>query len=358
MRRKKISQLWKCFSAAAVFLCLMGCGGQESTIPSDTSEGILAESPEGSVQREQQQENREQAAEQQPDDVEYQPEQEAILSTERTTATFDAGSFWELNLVVGGDCVYGFGRRQKEEKNVLFQVGAEDGVVRDFEVELEPEISVRAACIDSSGNLHMLLSERGDSEWTEILALDKFGQTINRIDISDVKEEADILNLCMTIGTDGSYYISYRYDGKSSVQVLDSNGSRKEYFSLDVQLIGLGIGRSGRVYAMVFSPDGQYLAMLTENGEIEPCPNGEFRDMTVRISCLRPGVQRELLLGNGEYGAWTYEAGSLEQIVSADDMPLEGQERVFGFLNDGRLCITGYSDGAFIIECLPGEREK
>lgn len=97
MQRKYISQLWKCFLAVAVFLCFMGCGRQESTIPSGASESVNAESPEGSVQGEKQQENKEQSAEQQPDDVElskdHQTEQEAILSTERTTATFDAGSF-------------------------------------------------------------------------------------------------------------------------------------------------------------------------------------------------------------------------------------------------------------------------
>ena len=363
MRRKNILQLWKCLLAAAVFLCFMGCGRQESTIPSDASESIHAESPEGSMQGEKQQENKEQSAERQPDDVglskDHQPEQEAILSTERTTATFDAGSFWEINEVVGGDGIYGFGRRQKGEKSILFQVGAEDGIVRDFEVELEPEISVRAACTDSSGNLYMLLSERGDSEWTDILALDKSGQTISRIDVSDVKEETDVLDLCMTIGTDGSYYISYRHDEGSSILVVDNNGSRREHFTLDVRLVGLGTGRSGQVYGMVYDQDGQYLAMLTEDGEIEPCPNGEFQGMPIKISCLRPGVQCELLLGNEAYGAWIYEAGSLVQTVSADEMPFKGQEVWgFGFLNDGRMCITGYRDGTHTIECLPAEREK
>ena len=45
----------------------------------------------------------------------------------------------------------------------------------------------------------MLLSKRGNSEWTEILALDKSGQMIGRIDVSDVKDETDISDLCMTI---------------------------------------------------------------------------------------------------------------------------------------------------------------
>lgn len=363
MRRKYISQLWKCFLAVAVFLCFAGCGRQESAIPSGASEGINAESPEDSMQGEKQQEDKEQSAERQPDDVglskDHQFEQEAMLSTERTTTTFDAGSFWELNEVVGGDGIYGFGRRQKGEKSILFQVGAEDGIVRDFEVELEPEISARAACTDSSGNLHMLLSARGDSEWTEILVLDKSGKTISRIDVSDVKEETDIFNLYMTIGTDGSYYISYRHDGGSSILVVDNNGSRKEYFTLDVRLVGLGTGRSGQVYGMVYDQDGQYLAMLAENGEMRPCLNGKFQGMPTVINCLRSGVRCELLLGNGEYGAWIYEAGSLEQVVSADEMPFKGQDVAgFGFLNDGRMCITGYRDGTHTIECLPSEREK
>ena len=363
MRRKYISQLWKFFFAVAVFLCFVGCGRQESTIQSGASEGINAESSEGSMQGEKQQKNKEQSAERLPDDVgllkDHQPEQEAILSTERTTATFDAGSFWELNEVVGGDGIYGFGRRQKGEKSILFQVGAEDGIVRDFEVELEPEISARAACTDSSGNLHMLLSARGDSEWTEILVLDKSGKTINRIDISDAKEETDVFNLYMTIGTDGCYYIYYMHDRGSSILVVDNNGSRKEYFGLDVRLVGLGTGKSGQIYGMVYDRDGQYLAMLTENGKIEPCPNGEFQGMPIKINCLRPGVRCELLLGNGEYGGWIYEAGSMEQVVSADEMPFKGQDVAgFGFLNDGRMCITGYRDGTHTIECLPADREK
>lgn len=361
MRRKYISQLWKCFLSVAVFLCFAGCSKQESAIPSGVSESIHAESPEGSVQEERLQDNKEQSAERQPDDVEldHQPEQEAILSTERTTAMFDAGSFWELNEVVGGDCIYGFGRRQKGEKSILFQVGTEDGIVRDFEAELESEISVRAACTDSSGNLHILLSERGDSEWTEILALDKSGQTIGRIDVSNVKDETDIFDLLMTTGTDGSYYIYYTHDGGSSILLLDSNGSRKEDFSLDVRLVGMGTGRSGQVYGMVYGQGGQYLAMLTENGKMEACPKGEFQGMPIVINCLRPGVRCELLLGNEAYGAWTYEAGILEQAVSADEMPYKGQDvEKFGFLNDGRLCIVGYADGVHTIECLPAEREK
>lgn len=363
MRRKYLSVLRKCFLLVIVSLCCTGCGRQESAIPSGASESMQSESSEGSMQGEKQQENKEPSAERPPDDGEmsedYRPEQEAILSTESTTATFDAGSFWELNIVVGDDCIYGFGRRQQGEKYMLFQVGAEDGIVRDFEVELEPEISARAACTDSSGNLHMLLSERGDSEWTEILALDKSGQTISRIDVSDVKEETDVFDLCMTTGADGSYYISYRHTGGSSILVLDNSGNRKESFSLDVRLVGLGTGRSGQVYGMVYSQDGQYLAMLTDNGEIEPCPKGEFQDMPIMINCLRPGVRCELLLGNGAYGAWTYEAGGLEQAVSAEKMPFKGQDvEVFGFLNDGRLCITGYRDGVHTIECLPAEREK
>lgn len=80
MRRKNISQLWKYFLAVAVFLCFVGCGRQESTFPSGASEGINAESPEGSIQGEKQQENKEQSAERQPDDVglskDHQPEQD------------------------------------------------------------------------------------------------------------------------------------------------------------------------------------------------------------------------------------------------------------------------------------------
>lgn len=140
MQRKYLSRLWKYFFAAAVLLYSVGCGRQGAPIPSVNSEGSGAESPEGSGQAEMQKENKEQSAEQHPDDAGLpidQPEQEAALSRERTTAAFDAGSFFELNLAMGGDCVYGFGRRKKGEKTILFQVGAEDGTVRDFEEELE-----------------------------------------------------------------------------------------------------------------------------------------------------------------------------------------------------------------------------
>lgn len=358
---KYLSRLWEYFLAAAVILCFVGCGRQDAAIPSGDSEGLESESPEGSRQEEIQQENKEQPTERQPDDtgLASQPEQEAALSKERTTATFDVGSFFELNLAVGGDGIYGFGRRQEGEKSILFQVEAEDGAVLDFEEELEPEISVRAACADSSGNLHMLLSKRGNSEWTEILTLDKSGQTISRIDVSDVKDETGISDLYMTIGTDGSYYISYTHNEGSSILVVDGKGSRKEHFAISVRLVGLGTGRSGQVYGMVYGQDGQYLAVMTENGGIERCPNGSFQGMPIIISCLQPGVQCELLLGNGTYGAWTYEAGSLEQVVSAEEMPYKGQDvEGFGFLDDGRLCITGYGDGAHTIECLPAEREK
>ena len=74
---------------------------------------------------------------------------------------------------------------------------------------------------------------------------------------------------------------------------------------------------------------------------------------------LQPGIRCELRLGNGAYGAWTYEAGSLEQVVTAEEMPYKGQDvEGFGFLDDGRLCITGFGDGAHTVECLPAEREK
>lgn len=359
MQREHLPKLWKYFLASVVLLCFMGCGRQEAAIPSGGSEGLESESSEGSMQGEIQQENNEQPEERQPDDAGLDRQPEQTISKERTTAAFDVGSFFELNLVVGGDCIYGFGRRQKGEKSILFQVGAEDGIVRDFEGELEPEISARAACADSTGNLHMLLSKRGNSEWTEILALDKSGQTIGRIDVSDVKEEADISDLCMTIGADGSYYISYTHNEGGSILVVDSNGSRKECFALDVRLVALGTGRSGQVYGMAYGQDGQYLAMLTENGEIEPCPNGGFQGMPIIISSLQPGIRCELRLGNGAYGAWTYEAGSLEQVVTAEEMPYKGQDvEGFGFLDDGRLCITGFGDGAHTVECLPAEREK
>lgn len=363
MQRKYLSQLWKYFFATAVLLCFVGCGRQGAPILSVNSEGSEAEFPENSGQVEMQRENREQSAERRPDDAglpkDHQPEQEAVLSRERTTAAFDVGSFFELNLAMGGDCVYGFGRRKKGEKTILFQIGAEDGTVRDFEEELEPEISVRAACADNSGNLHMLLSKQGNSEWTEILALDKSGQTISRIDVSDVKDEADIFDLCMTIGADGSYYIFYMHNEGGSILVLDSNGGRKEHFAIDVRLVGLGTGRSGQVYGMAYGQNGQYLVMLTENGETESCPNGEFQGMPIIINCLYPGVRCELLLGNGAYGAWTYEDGNLEQVIPVDEMPYKGQDvEGFGFLNDGRLCITGYGDGVHTIECLPVEREK
>ena len=74
-----------------------------------------------------------------------------------------------------------------------------------------------------------------------------------------------------------------------------------------MQLVGLGTGRSGQVYGMVYGRDGQYLVMLKENGEIESCPNGEFQDMPIIIDCLRAGVQCELLIGNGAYGVWIEE---------------------------------------------------
>lgn len=366
MRRKYISQFWKYFLAAAVLLCFTGCSRQEPAIPPSAPESIDAEPSEDYVQGEEQQENieemhsMEQSVLQQDDgETGRQPGQEAVLSKERTMAAFDVGSFFELNLVVGDDCVYGFGRRQKGEKSILFQAGAEDGVVRDFDVELEPGVSVRAACVDGSGNMHLLLSEGGYSEWTEILALDKSGQTISRIAVSGEEEETDIFGLCMTIGVDGNYYISYMNNGGNSILVLDNNGSRKECLTLDVRLVGLGTGRSGRIYGMVYGQDGQYLAMLEENGEMEPCQNGEFQGMPIVIDCLRPGIGCELLLGNGAYGAWAYGDGSLEQMVTAAEMPYQGQDvEGFGFLNDGRMCITGYRDGTHTIECLPAERES
>ncbi len=366
MRRKYISQSWKYFLAAAVLLCFTGCGRQEPAIPPSAPESIDAESSVDYAQGEKQQENMEemhsmeQSAQLQQDDGETgrQSRQEAVLSKERTTAEFDVGSFFELNLVVGDDGVYGYGRRRKGEKSILFQAGAEDGVVRDFDMELEPGISVRATYADSSGNLHMLLSEGGYSEWTEILALDKSGQAISRIDVSGVREEKDIFGVWMAIGADGNYYISCAYSGGSSILVVDNNGSLKEYLTLDVRLVWLGTGRSGRIYGIVYGQDGQYLAMLAENGEMEPCPNGEFQGMPIIIDCLRPGVECELLLGNRAYGAWAYEDGSLEQIVTAEEMPYQGQDvEGFGFLNDGRMCITGYRDGTHTIECLPAERE-
>lgn len=367
MGRNYMARPWKYLLAAAALLCLTGCGGQEPAISSGGSGGFGTESPEGSAQGEKQQvdmegeNSMEHSGEGRPEDGEpsLHPEQEGVLSEERTTAAFDVGSFFELNMVVGGDCVYGLGRRQKGEETILFQVGAEDGIVREFETALEPEISARAACADSSGNLHLLLSDGGNWEWTEILALDRSGQIISRTDLSEVKEETEVSNLSMAIGSDGSYYLSYTHTGGSSILVVDGKGSRKEAYSLDVGLVGLGTGKSGQVYGMVYDRDGQYLAALTEEGEMEPCPNGAFPGMPIVVSCLAPGVQGELLLGNGAYGAWTYEAGRLEQVVLTEEMPYQGQDvEAFGFLGDGRLCMTGYGDGTHTIECLPAERKK
>ena len=130
MQRKHIPQLWKFFLATAVLLCFVGCGRQEAAIPFGDSEGLESESPEGSMQGEIQQESNEQSAERQPDDAGLDRQPEQVLSKERTTAAFDVGSFFELNLVVGGDCIYGFGRRQKGGKAYCSRSGLKTGTLK------------------------------------------------------------------------------------------------------------------------------------------------------------------------------------------------------------------------------------
>lgn len=267
-------------------------------------------------------------------------------------------TFYKSLAEVGASGTYIVYTKEPDAKErYLGWIPAEKSEIQDLDVQLTEGKIALTSCVDDQGNWHIMVIESGNQDWAQIWVIGVDGNLERTIDISEIRKNY-MRPFYMAVDQNGYYYM----DSWGKILVLDENGSLKcETEGQDVA--GLGVGRSGQVYVVLFEEDavGAYLAGISPvDGSLERCSGGEFSALGAKFSSLRPGVNCELLLGNKAEGVWEYRDGELVKIFEAMELPCSGQDIIdMGFLNDGRLCVMEYQaqEKRNVFYYVPAERK-
>lgn len=245
------------------------------------------------------------------------------------------------------------------KERYLGWIPAEESELQDFDLRLADGKVALASCMDSQGNWHIMVAESGNPDWAQIWVVDAEGNLERTVDISEIRKSQKLRPFYMVVDGNGYYYMD---NWGGMLLILDEGGKLKCRIE-DLDVAGLGVGRSGQVYGVFLEGGitGEYLArIMPEDGSVERCPGGEFGTLGAKFSSLQSGVNCELLLGNMAEGVWEYRDGELIKVLEAGELPCSGHNILtMGFLGDGRLCVMEYRDRekTTVFHYVPAERQ-
>lgn len=289
------------------------------------------------------------------------------LSDETATVTYSGELFMKTAADIGGNSIYLAGfygnphdERSLEEKTSMDayftgRVGTGQEIMAEIDLNLPEDMYVVKGCVDSEGKWHMLLTQRIDGaltwEKSEIRVVNEDGETERIIDMTEALQQI-MLPFWVAVDRQGNYYLA----NQGKLIVTDGQGKTKHRYST-ASLAGMGIGKSGQIYAVISNDTGAHLGKLdSETGTIEECAVFD-RELLSTFSILQPGTNTELLLANKGNGAFTYDGEKLELAVSVGSIMGNGQDiAAMGFLEDGRICVMGYEDDKILFHYVPVER--
>jgi len=289
----------------------------------------------------------------------------AEISRKESDIAYAGDDFMKSCATVGGDSIYvaGFhgeyaGTEPKDEDYFWGRIEKEGNVIQEFTPDIPDDMFAMRGCVDLQGNWHILCVRKVNGAFTYekagIWIIDSQGNTVKNIDFTEIVQTKKFVPYWMAVDGEGNYIL-----GSNGVLMLaDSEGHVKKWYEIELQ--GLGIGKSGRIYGVYGNLMGEVsLGILEpEAGVLEQCAVFD-EELYSSFSVLQPGVNTELLLANKGNGVWCYDGEELESVISIHDILGNGQDiSAMGFMDDGRLCVMSNEDGQFRFYYVPVEEEK
>lgn len=247
---------------------------------------------------------------------------------------------------------------EPDRKNYfLGRIEEEEMSIQEFDLKVPEDLFGMRGCVDADGNWHLLLVERIDGKMTygkaEIWVIDRQGQKLETIDCAEMMQTKPFIPFWMAVDEEGNYFFA----NNGTLLWVDSEGAVKKWYETD-SLYGLGIGRSGEVYGVFETADGEaYLGCLNpEEGVVDKLTD-IAQELYSSFEVLQPGVNSELLLANKGNGIWKYDGEQLELVCSVKEILGNGQDIAgMGFPGDGRACVMSYQQEKHRVDFKPIEK--
>lgn len=310
------------------------------------------------------------------------PSAPVALSQERKKIVYAGEPFMKTCACVGADGIYFTAyhgvytdRKPAPEDYFWGRMEKEDDQIQEFMPDIPADLFAMRGCVDAQGNWHVLCVRNEDGAYTyeeaEIIILDKQGNKIGSVDYMEALATKKFVPFWMAVDEEGNYFLA----NNGILMQLDSAGHVKKWYGTEpVEVTGMGIGRSGKIYVSFLDETGEECLgyLETETGVIEQCASFGKR-LTASFSVLQPGVHTELLLANSAEGVWRYDGEKLEQLMETVEIFRIGREigageqdeggacgssqdiGAMGFLNDGRVCVMTYEEETHKFYYVPVE---
>lgn len=366
IRRFKRTQIIL-FMAAAILLFFGGCGKQGEEIWE--VKGLEPEPIAGSVGNE---DNRKDSTESEFSAAGGESEILTLpVSHEEAVIEYEGETFTGSCRVIGGNSIYLAGYKGEFTGDspatgnyFMGRMGIGENQVQQFSLEIPEDMFALRGCVDNAGRCHMLFVQKIDNAVTyekmEVWVVNAQGEVERTLDLTTFPEFNSLKKswYWMAVDAQGRYYLG----NNGSILMLDEETkSIVQYEPQGESVDGMGIGRTGAVYGVFVTQDGErYLGEIHFNeGTVTRCADFPVSGMQPSFSVLQPGVNTELLLANKGEGAWAYNDGTLELTVALGDINVNGQDiEAMGFLADGRCCVMSYENGNYRFYYVPIEGEK
>lgn len=287
------------------------------------------------------------------------------FSYETAVVPYVGEAFVKSVFAVGDDMLYLCGIKS-DGAYFLGCMEEEQDVFQEFEIPVEDGMRVINMTVDRQGNCHILWTsveqvtlngQVFDSisyEKSLITVVNPDGELEQEIDVTDVFASGYTRTYCVAVDEAGNYYLE---NGNTLVEIR-ADGTLGNVVSCDGEIEGVGIGKSGTVYCVYYTGDGEItLAKLEESSVVSCGITLPYADAL--YSGVYSGADAELLLYSKSGGIYAYDGNALEERVPSTEMPVEEQNIAgYGAMADGRICILEEKNGEQTFYYIPTAKEQ
>lgn len=265
-----------------------------------------------------------------------------------------------LYMASGRDCIFLTGWN----KIHTMEIGSSTSAL--FFDKFNYDTRVTALYQDKTGDIYLGLLQRKESGWQSALwVLDEKGELVKKIDLEPYLAEAHLtiggesgnsIIRQMAVDEKGYIYIKgigfQKEEGSPQTSlILDKEGklvSAVDFEEYEPHISGgLGIGKDGRAYMMLFDKNRQMgiASIDPATGKLKDIYMGIVPDDTIVFDMIAPGFDSDFIFW-GYSGIYTYNLGdeSAELVMPAYEFPCDVEAVPVCVLPDGRIVLASCSE--------------
>ncbi|MFI3212889.1 MAG: hypothetical protein R3Y24_06055 [Eubacteriales bacterium] len=276
---------------------------------------------------------------------------EVEISSERNTIEYAGEPFEKSIFETGSEMIYTYGIKE-EGAYFLGQMQIEGDIFQEFVVDIDKNMRAFNMVVDEQGNCHILwmsvekieinnqLFDAITNEKSMITIVNTSGMVVNEIDVTAIFSLGYGRPYSFIVDREGNYYFE---SVNQIIQVLEE-GTLGSIVTCDGSVEGIGIGKSGALYATYRLENGEtWLGAVEEN---TTCTSKvQMPEADAIYKGIYTGIDCELLFFNKSNGIYSYSENGIEERVPISQLPVSGEEMGgYGFLSDGRFCVLSQSD--------------